>query len=107
MASPDTIQKTKIVANNKAGYLHLLIVYIVWGSTYLAIRVAVRDGSGFTPFVMGAMRVLAASAILLGIGAAEPAAAEAHAQRIFYFTGIRGAAVDGGKRAGHVGRAKG
>ncbi len=68
MASPDTIQETKIVANNKAGYLHLLIVYIVWGSTYLAIRVAVRDGSGFTPFVMGAMRVLAASAILLGIG---------------------------------------
>ena len=68
MASPETVQETKVVASNKAGYLHLLVVYIVWGSTYLAIRVAVRDGSGFTPFVMGAMRVLAASVILLVIG---------------------------------------
>ncbi|MGD0002713.1 MAG: EamA family transporter, partial [Anaerolineaceae bacterium] len=31
-------------------------------------RVAVRDGSGFTPFVMGAMRVLAAGIIMMAIG---------------------------------------
>jgi len=43
----------------------LLVVYIVWGSTYLAIRVAVREGSGFPPFTMGAMRTIAAGAILL------------------------------------------
>ena len=47
------------------GIVYLLIVYIVWGSTYLAIRVAVREGSGFTPFVMGATRVLAAGGLLL------------------------------------------
>jgi drug/metabolite transporter (DMT)-like permease len=41
-------------------------VYIVWGSTYLAIRVAVREGSGFPPFAMAAMRVFAAGAILFG-----------------------------------------
>lgn len=54
---------------NKVGIINLLIVYLVWGSTYLAIRVAVRPGAGFTPFVLGAMRVLAAGAILLTFGA--------------------------------------
>ena len=41
-----------------------MVVYIVWGSTYLAIRVAVREGSGFPAFTMAGMRVLAASLIL-------------------------------------------
>jgi len=47
-------------------YLHLGIVYLVWGSTYLAIRVAVREGSGFPPFSMGATRVILAGLLLLG-----------------------------------------
>src|SRR3972149_7496463 len=46
--------------------LHLGIVYLVWGSTYLAIRVAVREGSGFPPFSMGATRVILAGLLLLG-----------------------------------------
>jgi drug/metabolite transporter (DMT)-like permease len=50
---------------SRAGLFHLAIVYVVWGSTYLAIRVGVREGSGFTPFMLGAMRVLAAGVILL------------------------------------------
>lgn len=50
------------------GLLNLFVVYIVWGSTYLAIRVAVRAGSGFPPFAMGLMRVLIAGVILLGWG---------------------------------------
>jgi drug/metabolite transporter (DMT)-like permease len=50
---------------DRQGLLHLLVVYLVWGSTYLAIRVAVRDGAGFPPFMMAFMRVLAGSAILL------------------------------------------
>jgi drug/metabolite transporter (DMT)-like permease len=50
---------------SKAGLIHLFIVYVVWGSTYLAIRVGMRPGSGFTPFFFGAMRVLIAGAILL------------------------------------------
>ena len=53
---------------NRAGFLHLLVVYLVWGSTYLAIRIAVRPGAGFEPFIMGAMRALAAGTILLTWG---------------------------------------
>lgn len=52
---------------SKAGLFYLLVIYIVWGSTYLAIRVAVREGAGFTPFMLGAARVLTAGAILLVI----------------------------------------
>jgi drug/metabolite transporter (DMT)-like permease len=36
-------------------------VYLIWGSTYLAIRVAVEE---FAPFVMAAIRFLAAGALL-------------------------------------------
>ena len=48
-----------------AGILHLLVVYFVWGSTFLGIRIAVREGSGFPPFTMGATRMLAAGILLL------------------------------------------
>ncbi len=44
--------------------IHLLVIYLVWGSTYLAIRVGVRDGSGFPPFFLGGSRALTASLIL-------------------------------------------
>jgi len=47
-----------------AGLLHLFVTYVVWGSTYLAIRVAVREGAGWGPFWMGATRVLVAAALL-------------------------------------------
>ena len=45
--------------------LQLLVVYLVWGSTYLAIRVAVREDAGFPPFTMAFMRVIPGAAILL------------------------------------------
>jgi len=47
------------------GLANLFIVYVVWGSTYLAIRLAVRDGAGFAPFILGAVRVLVAGGVLL------------------------------------------
>ncbi len=50
-----------------AGLLHLLVIYVVWGSTYLAIRVAVREGAGWGPFWLGAARVLVAAALLFAI----------------------------------------
>ena len=50
---------------DRLGLLNLLAVYIVWGSTYLAIRIAVREGAGFPPFTMALMRVAVASVILL------------------------------------------
>ncbi len=50
------------------GLVHLLVVYIVWGSTYLGIRIAVRDGTGFPPFAMAGSRVFVAGLILLTWG---------------------------------------
>lgn len=47
------------------GLLNLLVVYLVWGSTYLAIRIAVREGSGFPPFLMAAARTSIGGIILL------------------------------------------
>lgn len=46
------------------GYFHLAVVYLVWGSTFLAIRYAARTGSGFPPFALGACRVFAGSALV-------------------------------------------
>jgi drug/metabolite transporter (DMT)-like permease len=51
-----------------AGLLNLFIVYFVWGSTYLAIRIGIRSGSGFQPFWFGGLRVLVAGAFLLLLG---------------------------------------
>ena len=54
------------MATKWRGIFHLLVVYIVWGSTYLAIRVCVREGAGFPPFTMAGMRTIAACLILFG-----------------------------------------
>ncbi len=50
------------------GVANLMVVYIVWGSTYLAIRVAVREGSGFPPFTMALIRMIIAGTLLLLLG---------------------------------------
>ncbi len=50
---------------SRPGLAHLAVVYVVWGSTYLGIRVAVREDAGFPPFAMAFMRVMIASVILL------------------------------------------
>jgi len=64
-----TTQPGKKSTLSTIGLFHLIVVYIVWGSTYLAIRVGVRPGSGFTPFIFGAMRGLTAAIILLALAA--------------------------------------
>ena len=51
-----------------AGLINLFVVYFVWGSTYLAIRIGIRSGAGFEPFWFGGMRVFTAGIILLGWG---------------------------------------
>jgi drug/metabolite transporter (DMT)-like permease len=43
--------------------LAFAIIYFVWGSTYLAIRVGVRE---FPPFLLAALRFLIAGAVLYG-----------------------------------------
>jgi drug/metabolite transporter (DMT)-like permease len=62
-------RETKLVTDasaRRAGLTHLAVVYVVWGSTYLAIRVAVGPEGGFPPFALGALRMLLAGGILLG-----------------------------------------
>lgn len=53
-----------------SGLASLLIVYVVWGSTYLAIRFAVREGSGFPAFWMAGSRTLLGGLILFGLALA-------------------------------------
>src|ERR1041385_567732 len=43
--------------------LSLVGVYLIWGSTYLAIRVALAD---YPPFLMGAIRFFIAGALMFG-----------------------------------------
>ncbi len=53
-------------AERREGLFHLGVVSIIWGSTYLAIRVAVRPEGGFPPFALGTLRMVLAGGILLG-----------------------------------------
>src|SRR3972149_3359587 len=69
MTSPNKVAPVAHSELPLAGMLHLLVIYVIWGSTYLAIRVAVREGSGFPPFTMGALRTLIGGSILLGLAA--------------------------------------
>jgi drug/metabolite transporter (DMT)-like permease len=47
--------------------LNLFVVYLVWSSTYLFIRLTVREGSGFPPFAMVSSRTLCAAMLLFGL----------------------------------------
>lgn len=49
---------------DRIGLFNLATVYVVWGSTYLAIRIAVRPEGGFPPFHLALLRVAAASLVL-------------------------------------------
>lgn len=51
---------------SNVGLANLAVVYVVWSSTYLAIRVGVAADGGFSPLAMGAFRLLVAGALLLG-----------------------------------------
>jgi len=48
------------------GLAHLSIVCVIWGSTYLAIRLAVREEGGIPPFTLGVIRTAVAGLALLG-----------------------------------------
>lgn len=55
----------KIFGLPATGLFHLLVVYLVWGSTYLGIRLAVKGPDGFPPFFLGAARMLVGGGGLL------------------------------------------
>src|SRR6516162_3046115 len=48
--------------------LALFLLYVIWGSTYLAMRVAME---GFPPFTMAAIRFLVAGVVMLVIARAR------------------------------------
>jgi drug/metabolite transporter (DMT)-like permease len=58
-------QRARVIPS---GLFYLSIVYVIWGSTYLAIRIAVREGSGFPPFTMAMMRTFLSGVLLLILG---------------------------------------
>lgn len=55
----------EVAGSSRSGWAALLVVWLVWGSTYLAIRVGVRT---MPPFTLAAIRYLVAGAVLLPIG---------------------------------------
>jgi drug/metabolite transporter (DMT)-like permease len=54
-------------ANFRMGLLNLFVVYLVWGSTFLAIGEAVRGPHGAAPAVLGAVRMVLGGAILAAV----------------------------------------
>jgi drug/metabolite transporter (DMT)-like permease len=74
MASPDTPLESTTRAKLVLGFF---IIYVIWGSTYLAIRWGVET---IPPFVMGSVRFLIAGGSLYAFcrwrGAAKPTAGE-------------------------------
>ncbi len=48
-------------------FIYLITIYLIWGSTYLAMRVGVMPGSGFAPFILAGSRLALAGPILLFI----------------------------------------
>ncbi len=52
---------------SRRGILHLCLVYVLWSTTYLAIRIGVGSATGFPPFFFGLLRMPVAALILLTI----------------------------------------
>lgn len=65
MAKIKKAQHSFLDGLDPTGLANLLVIYVVWSTTYLAIRFAVREGSGFPPFTMGFMRAALAAVVLL------------------------------------------
>ena len=85
------------------GLLNLVVVYLVWGSTYLFIRVAVREGSGFPPFSMAGSRILCAAAILFPLAWMLGHRLHVSRNELRLLAALRVASVAWRQRLGHLG----
>lgn len=74
-------------ALSRQGLFNLAVVYVVWGSTYLAIRLAVRPEGGFPPFHLAMMRVAAASLVLFAWSALRGHALRPRARELVVLAG--------------------
>jgi drug/metabolite transporter (DMT)-like permease len=72
------------------GYLHLAVIYLFWGMTYLAIRIGVSPQTGFPPYAFGAWRCLIAAGVLLAIARlrGQRVVPTKHEWRWLIFTGL-------------------
>lgn len=52
---------------SRKGLFHLSVVYVVWSTTYIAMRVGVSAKGGFPPFFLGMMRMSAGAVVLLAM----------------------------------------
>lgn len=59
------LQKRFNASLSTTGLGNLFVVYIIWSSTYLAIRIMMTPGSGFSVWTAGSLRMLLAGLILL------------------------------------------
>lgn len=63
---PSSSPAARAAHYSRAGLLHLWVLYTVWSTTYLAIRLAVDPArGGFPPFRMAAWRLAAAGLLIL------------------------------------------
>ncbi len=53
---------------SRKGIFHLCLVYVLWSTTYGAMRIGVSGAHGFPPFFFAMLRMPAAAIILLTIG---------------------------------------
>ncbi|HPN80412.1 EamA family transporter, partial [Dokdonella sp.] len=71
------VTRNEIVPSRLLVPLALIAVYLVWGSTYLAIRIALES---WPPFLLGAVRFLIAGSALYAVlrwrGVAAPTRAQ-------------------------------
>ncbi|AYD04426.1 EamA family transporter [Neorhizobium sp. NCHU2750] len=63
------IDETKLPRNASwSGIGNLLVVYLVWGSTYFAVKIAVTGPPAIAPLQLQTWRMWAASAVLIALG---------------------------------------
>ncbi len=58
---------------SRSGLAALFFVYFVWGSSFLAIRLAVSGDGAFAPYTLAAVRTFVAGVVLLACGLAQGA----------------------------------
>lgn len=61
----NSVRETREKWIDPTGVANLFVVYIFWSTTYLAIRLVVREGAGFGPFAAGILRMFLAAPILI------------------------------------------
>ena len=76
-----TVTPAPAAARGAPIWLGMLVLYFVWGSTYLGIAIAVDS---IPPFLMAAVRFLAAGLVLLSLvrRARGPRVRRAHPARV-------------------------